>query len=43
MDRFTQEELNIHPKSDAELHEALRHFEQKWQNKVASRIGDERP
>lgn len=40
MNRYTQDELNLHPKSEAELHDALQHFEQKWQRKLASRLDD---
>jgi len=40
MDRFTQDKLNINPRSDEELRDVLTSFERKWQNKARHHIGD---
>lgn len=40
MDRFTQDKLNINPRSDEELRDVLTTFEQKWQNKARRHLGD---
>jgi len=41
MDRFTQNILNLNPRSDEELHGVLTSFEQKWQNKFRRHLGDD--
>lgn len=42
MDRFTQDNLNLNPRSDEELHGVLTSFELKWQNKARRHLLDER-
>ena len=44
MDRFTRDKLNLHPKTDEELHSALTNFEMKWQTKATRHLrgGDTR-
>jgi hypothetical protein len=39
MDRFTQNKLNINPRSDVELRGVLTSFERKWQNKARRHLG----
>lgn len=34
MDRFTKDELNLHPKSEKELHSALSRFELKYEARL---------
>ena len=40
MDRFTQDKLNLSPRTDAELQGVLASFEHKWQNKVQRNAGE---
>jgi hypothetical protein len=40
MDRFTQDKLNINPRSNEELRDVLTSFERKWQNKARRHLGD---
>ena len=40
MDRFTQDKLNLNPRSDEELRDVLTGFERKWQDKARRHIGD---
>jgi len=43
MDRFTQDKLNLNPRSGEELRGVITSFELKWQNKVHHRTtGDYR-
>jgi hypothetical protein len=42
MDRFTQDSLNLNPRSDEELHSALTNFELKWENKARRALGSDR-
>jgi hypothetical protein len=41
MDRFTQNKLNLNPRSDQELRGVLANFERKWQNKVKHQFDDD--
>jgi hypothetical protein len=42
MDRFTQNKLNLTPRSDEELRGVLTSFELKWQNKARRQLNDNR-
>ncbi|HEY4161271.1 MAG TPA: hypothetical protein VGM08_04370 [Candidatus Saccharimonadales bacterium] len=38
MDRRTQEELNLNPRSDEELRDVITSFERKWQTKARHQL-----
>ena len=42
MDRFTRSKLNLNPRTDQELHSALKGFELKWEHKARQRLGNDR-
>ena len=42
MDRFTRDKLNLNPRSDDEIHNALTTFEMKWENKARNALGHDR-
>jgi hypothetical protein len=41
MDQFTQNKLNLNPRSDEALRGVLASFERKWQNKARRQRGDD--
>jgi hypothetical protein len=41
MDRFTQDKLNLTPRSEAELRSVVNHLELKWQQKARRQFGND--